>query len=470
MVDYSLAEIDAIEKCFPTITVYIYDFHRVQAWQRWAKASKNGLSHDQQKDFLRLMQNLAYAGTPEQYNKKLEELKKWNVYVENRKVRDYCDKVWLQCFGRWAHAFRKQQVANIVNTNNGVERQNHLFKYSYLPRSIDKSIYGIALMLVESFIPGSYQRYLDTNLKLSSCHRRYHGAIPEYLHNRPPNFVKHCLKSKFASAEYKQYDIRCVNHERGEFLVRSTHDNNLFYAVKFETPSCQCESWRKSQYPCKHFFAIFNFFDEWSFSCLPEFYRNSVFLTLDIDHVTAHMPAGLDVEPTKQQCSSQCGSVRSNDDANSEGLENENIISVAEADHDSDRKSDEGNPDETAKSSTWQPNAMKVRRILLEKLDSLKNLAFVVDDSKALDDASSAIDKIILDLYGRCTDQNGLPLRQSPVKKKLKTTSVDYHKVFHKKLPKRRKFTKKVASHVTVEDKKPVETITTEEVSLFSIL
>ena len=66
-------------------------------------------------------------------------------------------KNWLKCSIHWAHAFRKQQVANIVNTNNGVERQNHHFKYNYLPRSIDKFINGIAVMLVESFIPDSYQ-------------------------------------------------------------------------------------------------------------------------------------------------------------------------------------------------------------------------------------------------------------------------------------------------------------------------
>ena len=31
MVDYSLAEIDAIEKSFPDVSVYICDFHRIQA-------------------------------------------------------------------------------------------------------------------------------------------------------------------------------------------------------------------------------------------------------------------------------------------------------------------------------------------------------------------------------------------------------------------------------------------------------
>ena len=77
-------------------------------------------------------------------------------------------------------------------------------------------------MLVESFIPDSYQQYLDTNLRLSSCYRKYNPSIPEYLHNRPPQFVKHCQKSNFSAAEYNQRNVRCMNNEKGELLVRLT--------------------------------------------------------------------------------------------------------------------------------------------------------------------------------------------------------------------------------------------------------
>ena len=69
----------------------------------------------------------------------------------------------MSCVARWAKAFRKQQVLN----NNGVEAQNKLFKYTYLPRSVDKSVFGIAALLVVSFVPDSYQLYSDMNLKQS---------------------------------------------------------------------------------------------------------------------------------------------------------------------------------------------------------------------------------------------------------------------------------------------------------------
>ena len=106
-------------------------------------------------------------------------------------------------------------MTNIVNTNNGTEAQNKLFKYEYLPRSVDKSVYGIATMLVESFIPDSHRRYLEKNLKFSDAYGRYNSRIPTYLHNRPPQFVKHCLDSRFAAGEFTEADISSVNFQKG---------------------------------------------------------------------------------------------------------------------------------------------------------------------------------------------------------------------------------------------------------------
>ena len=46
--DYSEAEISAIEQAFSSITVYVCDFHREQAWTRWTRDYKNGLSKHKQ--------------------------------------------------------------------------------------------------------------------------------------------------------------------------------------------------------------------------------------------------------------------------------------------------------------------------------------------------------------------------------------------------------------------------------------
>lgn len=105
----------------------------------------------------------------------------------------------------------------MLNTKNGVEAQNKYFKYNYLPRSVDKSVFGIAVLLVEWFIPDAYQHYLDTNFKLSSRYRKFKDNIRSYLQNRPAHFIKHCMSSKFRAEGFRDSDVNCVDIARGEF-------------------------------------------------------------------------------------------------------------------------------------------------------------------------------------------------------------------------------------------------------------
>lgn len=51
--------------------------------------------------------------------------------------------------------------------------------------------------------------------------------------------------------------------------------------MQLEIPSCTCEAWLKTHFPCKHFFAVFNAYEEWDFSRLPYTYLNNVFIALD---------------------------------------------------------------------------------------------------------------------------------------------------------------------------------------------
>ena len=131
---------------------------------RWVRSGKSGLDSQQQEILIALLQRVATAREMSAHKTAVAKLRNAALYKTNKHVQEYVENVWMSCVERWAKAFRKQQVLNIVNTNNGVEAQNKHFKYDYLPRSVDKSVFGIAVLLVESFIPDSYQHYLDTNL------------------------------------------------------------------------------------------------------------------------------------------------------------------------------------------------------------------------------------------------------------------------------------------------------------------
>lgn len=97
---------------------------------------------------------------------------------------------------------------------------------------MDKSLYGIIVMIVCSFLPDSYQTYLSANLRLSGSYQKYNAIVPDYLQNRPPNVVKHCLKNKFAAQEIQEKNITCLNDQEWEFLVKSSN-KKLSYLVQF---------------------------------------------------------------------------------------------------------------------------------------------------------------------------------------------------------------------------------------------
>ena len=59
----------------------------------------------------------------------------------------------------------------------------------------------------------------------------------------------------------------------------------------------------------------------------------------------------------------------------------------------------------------------------------------MVDDSAILENTITTVESLLEDLYPGSFIENGVPLQQSPAKKKLKVTEVDYHKVKHKTLP-----------------------------------
>jgi len=75
MVDFSTVEIGAIEEQFPGATAYICDVHRLQAWQRWVRKSKNGLSSLEQEELLAHLKRVANATTRKSYDSAVASLK-----------------------------------------------------------------------------------------------------------------------------------------------------------------------------------------------------------------------------------------------------------------------------------------------------------------------------------------------------------------------------------------------------------
>ena len=60
----------------------------------------------------------------------------------------------------WVWAYRKNRLLVNINTNNGIERQNKTFKYSYLAQRKNTSLSGMLEILIEEFLPAKFERYV----------------------------------------------------------------------------------------------------------------------------------------------------------------------------------------------------------------------------------------------------------------------------------------------------------------------
>ena len=103
MSDYSDAELGAIEQAFPHCKVYLCDFHREQAWERWVRDRKHGLSVSDGDVLLSLLRNCAWApparngqDPPDNYYKEAEKQPKASaVWRENYAVQAWLNTKWL---------------------------------------------------------------------------------------------------------------------------------------------------------------------------------------------------------------------------------------------------------------------------------------------------------------------------------------------------------------------------------------
>ena len=176
----------------------------------------------------------------------------------------------------WVRAFRDREFHFAVNTNNGTES---VFKYHYLPRKKKMMLSSIITLIVEVFLPESYQKYLFLNYKQSSQCRTYNAFVPDYLHGRPKAVISHCLERRSKAMKYTTEEITVLDDKNGIFTVRGTSGKD--HSVTFALPSCSCRDWTTWHLPCKHFFGIFSNCPKWNWNSLPESYLTGAYLSTD---------------------------------------------------------------------------------------------------------------------------------------------------------------------------------------------
>ena len=78
---------------FTDSTIYLCDFHREQAWERWVSATKNGVASHKE-EILGLLRKLAHSKTTEEYDRQFKELKAKKIWKENVKMQAWFSSRW----------------------------------------------------------------------------------------------------------------------------------------------------------------------------------------------------------------------------------------------------------------------------------------------------------------------------------------------------------------------------------------
>ncbi|XP_065643066.1 uncharacterized protein LOC136074655 [Hydra vulgaris] len=152
--------------------VHICDFHREQAWERWLSNSVNEccLVKDRVKE---KPHAIAYAKTKKICQKEVHELEELHEWKSNPKLSEYLKNTWLCIQKRWVFAYRQDRLLLSVNTNNGIERQNQSFKYSFLEKRKNSSITSMLTICIEEFLSHKYDSYCDKNRMAPTSYKKY---------------------------------------------------------------------------------------------------------------------------------------------------------------------------------------------------------------------------------------------------------------------------------------------------------
>ena len=79
---------------FPETMLYLCDFHREQAWERWVSKVTNGVNKVKDEVLSRL-RRVAHASSPSKYQDALECLVTSTVWKEHHKLQLWFTNTWL---------------------------------------------------------------------------------------------------------------------------------------------------------------------------------------------------------------------------------------------------------------------------------------------------------------------------------------------------------------------------------------
>ena len=117
---------------------------------------------------------------------------------------------------KWALCYRDDKFYAAVNTNNGVEALNKVLKYNYLPQNKNMTVSNLATLLVTTFLPESYQKYILTpelsDVRDLQSIQGFHTLLPSWKTTKcdPPLLVQNEHKVLTSTSCAYRYNARHI--------------------------------------------------------------------------------------------------------------------------------------------------------------------------------------------------------------------------------------------------------------------
>ncbi len=235
-------------------------------------------------------------------------------------------------------------------------------------------------------------RYVMKNSKAyAAVGKSYDPEVPQFLHNRPPSFMAHCLNKIELGRNISLHDIKSQDNGTYEVYSKDSGSRGNIYTVSLQgdgsLPSCNCHSWKWSHLPCKHMFAVLFQIPHQSWESIPEAYRSSPYFTIDT-HLFSVFDSGFTFNRPQSVTSniSPSNEMSADDCASEEEVRGSIPCSFKRP------------------QSALRGAAATCR----EKLARLQDATYMCQDVKSLNALSDILDKALDHIYTNLYDPNGM--------------------------------------------------------------
>lgn len=261
--------------------------------------------------------------------------------------------------------------------------------------------------------------YVELNTKFSSLYRRYSGKVPKYLHDRPRDFVIHCMDRIDNASELQGKLVMKADIQSKNFQLKSSLSSSVYH-LQFSGengwPRCTCPDFSLTCFPCKHFFYIVQKYPEASWNHLPQSYRNNVFFTLDENAMLIFQKEPVEAT-TEEETTIDAEATNGRDCPNEEMDDSDqSTIGTKSLDIDGGHKGDKNDMKIVGKETSHDCSSVaeacrKLAKSLISATYDITNYDHLVSLKDHLQKACDRVDKILP------RSIEGLPLRKSMQKK-----------------------------------------------------